>query len=254
MTHRGDTGRMVEPVPGYSYPVVSRPISEAQLLRELGGMLSRAGLDGDGGPAATAWFWDPLDAEHEENPRRYAQVIPSERRFEFARAVLWLRPEHREGLLAHEVGHVLDPEADEDGADAAARRVIGVDIGYDNRWPGKGLQIARRQANPPPKGYSFWRACTDFQEPRGGHLVQYIKEHGKPISYTTFARHADLAPLRAAGHPAMYRISRPDNWAIAFYRSRLPSGMPVYFFDWSRIEHVFVPSEVDLEREYGLLD
>lgn len=243
-----------EPVPGYSYPVLRQPISEAQLLRELDSMLERAGLAGDGGPAATAWFWGPLDAEHEENPRRYAQVIPQQRRFEFARAILWLPPEHREGLLAHEVGHVLDPEADEDGADAAARRVTGVDIGYDRRWPGKGLQVARRRLNPAPRGYTFWRACTDFTEPRGGELVNYIKRNATKITYPTFARYVDLGPLREAGHPAMYRVSAPQNWAIAFYRSRLPSGMPVYFFDWSRIEHVFVPAEVDLDLEYLRLE
>jgi len=55
--------------------------------------------------------------------------------------------------------------------------------------------------------------------------------------------------LRRENHPATYRMSCADNWAISFWRSRLPSGARVYYFDWSRIEHVFVAGEVSFDRE-----
>jgi len=44
-------------------------------------------------------------------------------------------------------------------------------------------------------------------------------------------------------------MSCKDNWAISYWRSQLPSGVLVYYFDWSRIEHVFVDREIVLEFE-----
>lgn len=132
---------MREPVHPYRYPV-DPAIPEQQLVAELGELLQRGGLVGDGGPMAQVWLWDPLDVEHARNPRRYAQVIPDWRRFEFARATLQLPRCQRLGLLAHEVGHVLAPDGGEDEADQAAADILGVPIAYDERWPGKGLQIA----------------------------------------------------------------------------------------------------------------
>lgn len=85
----------------------------------------------------------PLDAEHARNPRRYAQVRagPSPR-MEVARAIQELPPEQRLGLYAHEVGHFIWPSGGEVDADMAAEGLLGVRIGYDRRWPGKGLQTA----------------------------------------------------------------------------------------------------------------
>lgn len=129
-----------EPIAPYRYPVLAAPIPEQQLVTELSDLLAQAGVTDDS--TASIWLWDPLDVEHAKNPRRYAQVIPAEQRFEFARATLQLPYCNRLALLAHEVGHVIDPEGGEDDADAAAQRVLGVRIGYDKRWPGKGMQVA----------------------------------------------------------------------------------------------------------------
>lgn len=121
------------------YPVLRRPIPSSQLAQELAALLIRAGIDPR---KATIAFPVSLEVVHRQNPRRYAQVTTDTMAFEFATATLRLHPEHRLGLLAHEVGHVICPGCDEDGADAAARRALGVRIGYDTRWPGKGLQVA----------------------------------------------------------------------------------------------------------------
>lgn len=99
----------------------------------------------------------------------------------------------------------------------------------------------------PSKSYRFWANCIQLT----GELVQYLtdSERAVQITYGTFARHADLEPLREEGHPATYRMSCKSNWAISYWRSELPSGVRVYFFDWSRIEHVFVDREIVLEIE-----
>jgi len=102
------------------------------------------------------------------------------------------------------------------------------------------------------KDYKFWLSCPQMT----GELVQYMTDpdRAEQITYSTFARHADLAPMRKEKHPAMYRVSCESNWAISFWRSRLPSGVRVYYFDWSRIEHVFVSGDVSFGREVALLE
>lgn len=92
-----------------------------------------------------------LDAEHYRNARRFAEVQPEVAHFAFSHAVLHLHAPYRLGVLAHEVGHVLCAygvgcEVDsESGADDAARSVLKVSIGYDQRnFPGRGLQRGTR--------------------------------------------------------------------------------------------------------------
>ena len=120
-------------------PSLSKPIPMARLAAELRDLLVVAGIDPH---RATIEFSPALDAEHRHNPRRYACVNTSRPAFSFARATLWLPQAQRRGLLAHEVGHVLVPNGTEADADRAAYRVLGIRIGYDRRWPGKGLQTA----------------------------------------------------------------------------------------------------------------
>ena len=86
-------------------------------------------------------------------------------------------------------------------------------------------------------------------------LVQFITDDARAqqVTYGTFVRHADVVPLRVEEHPATYRMSALDNWSISFWKSVLPSGRRIYFFDWSRIEHVFVDGAVDLSREMRVL-
>ncbi len=103
-----------------------------------------------------------------------------------------------------------------------------------------------------PSRFQYWRSCPELTM----EVVQYITDDDrtKKITYKTFAKHADLSRLRAQDHPAMWRISAPDNWAISFWKSQLPSGRPIYYFDWSRIEHVFIDpnNPPTLEEEHRL--
>lgn len=122
-------------------PALERPIPFDQMFAELGWVCDMGGIDD------FDLQLDPgVTAEHERNPRRYAQVtaLDNPPLFEFAEQTLVLPWRHRLGLYAHEVGHVLDPDPakTEPGADQTALRELGIQIGYDRRWPGKGLQVA----------------------------------------------------------------------------------------------------------------
>lgn len=125
---------------GHKHPKRKKPVSRAKIERELLALYRQAGLEGP----LRIKFTKDLEATHEHNRRRYAQVRPFDDppTFEFAPQTVWLPDRHRRALLAHEVGHVLDPEGGEDDADAAAECYTGVKIGYDRRWPGKGLQVS----------------------------------------------------------------------------------------------------------------
>lgn len=124
-----------------TFPQLGRAISFDQLYCELCWVCDLGEVD------ELDVVLDPsVTAEHLKNPRRYAQVtaLDDPPTFEFADQILLLPWSHRLGLYAHEVGHVLDPDPNktEPGADATALRELGIRIGYDRRWPGKGLQVA----------------------------------------------------------------------------------------------------------------
>jgi len=101
------------------------------------------------------------------------------------------------------------------------------------------------------KPFKFWASCPQLE----GELIHHLVDCDRAvrITYGTFARHVDLEELRKQDHPAMYRMSCPDNWAISFWKSWLPSRTLVYYFDWSRIEHIFVDRETSLKKELELL-
>jgi hypothetical protein len=140
-----DQDHAPRPNPGHPHPRIKLPVSRMQVEGELAHLHREAGLRG---VPQVSWPAD-LTRLHEQKPRRYAQVFTGvgpgqqEPRYELAEQTRWLPEPQRLGVLAHEVGHVLDPTGGEDGADAAAERAFGVPITYDQRWVGKGLQTVR---------------------------------------------------------------------------------------------------------------
>jgi len=132
----------------HAIPRRERPVSEAQFRAELADTLRRAGID----RPFTLTFADHVSARHARDPRAYAEVHCESLTFAFAHEARELPDENRLALIAHEVGHAVDPLATENGADRAAERALGIRIVYDPRWPGKGLQrlapVARNPGTP----------------------------------------------------------------------------------------------------------
>ena len=149
---RGKRLPSLNPSPGHTHPMLAEPVPRGRVIGELYDLYYRTGLPGD---PELSWP-NSMAKTHARDSRRYAQVFigagPSANgqgrpRVELAEQVRWLPRQHRRGLLAHEIGHALAPDGTEDDADEAALEATGVRIGYDHRWPGKGLQVARR-SNP----------------------------------------------------------------------------------------------------------
>lgn len=122
-------------------PKLRNPITKQTLREEMTVLANTADIG-----SFDVKFPASLDAEHDENPRRYAQCAVEIPLFEFAHAILELPWPQRLGLYAHEIGHVVAwrtvGEHSEDDADRYAYEALGVRIEYDMRWPGKGLQRA----------------------------------------------------------------------------------------------------------------
>ncbi len=138
----------------HSHPSLRRPVPRSRVESELWSLYEKAGLSGR---PSVVWT-EELRRTHDKNTRRYAQVLPGrDPRFELAPQVARLPWRNREALLAHEIGHVLDPEGGEDDADEAAFQALGVKIGYDRRWPGKGLQV---RVNPDDRLRSLEREAA----------------------------------------------------------------------------------------------
>lgn len=120
-------------------PRLKKPISWEQVRSEVEFLAAFGGVEYGG-----VEHHKPLDREHARNNRRYAQVRLDDGVIELADAVRRLPRAHRLALYAHELGHLADPTGTELGADRQALKRFGVVIGYDDRWPGKGLQYALR--------------------------------------------------------------------------------------------------------------
>lgn len=112
-----------------------------------------------------------MGERHERDPRSYAQVVmKGAPHVELAPQAVWLPDPQRRALLAHEVGHRLRPGSEQDADDAAAE-VLGVQIDYDPRWPGKGLQVQTNgecyplQRNP-------WAGAVPYVSPRERALTE----------------------------------------------------------------------------------
>lgn len=142
----------------HGHPQLGRPIARERLAEEFTALARKAGI----ADTCAIDISEHMRSVHSRNARRYAEVDPDGLHFYFAPQTLWLPPENRRGLIAHELGHVLCRDlpggGSEDDADQAAWRVLGVGISYDGRWPGKGLQTASVR-NPPYSGWvdGWWR-------------------------------------------------------------------------------------------------
>lgn len=138
---------MSETCPHHAHPELATPIDKQLFRAELGAILLAAGLSEEEIKGVTLEFPRELEERHKIDPRAYAEIGPEHLLFRFAPQALALPEENRLGLICHEVGHLLDPPATENGADRAVERQLGVRILYDPRWPGKGLQRLEKRGS-----------------------------------------------------------------------------------------------------------
>jgi hypothetical protein len=79
--------------------------------------------------------------DHEENRRQYAHTFHYPGTICLAREFWELPKEFRDGILLHEIGHMLaGPEGTEAEATEAAERFFGVEIRYVDSPYGKNLE------------------------------------------------------------------------------------------------------------------
>lgn len=97
--------------------------------------------------------------------------------------------------------------------------------------------------NAAPRGLAFFATCVDWPRERLGAL-HYLIRHGEEITRKTFLRHVDRDALREiedglcyARHPSQ-GLTMAADWHVAYYRLRA-FGVVLYWFQHSRIEHVF---------------
>lgn len=190
-------------MPGHRHPRRRYPVDRSQVEAELAQLYRQAGFQGR---PVVGWPND-LTSLHERNHRRYAQVFPGEGdpklggrgvpRFELAEQARWLPREHRRGLLAHEVGHAIDPGSEKD-ADRAAHEHLGVKIAYDRRWPGKGLQVALSNPSDDVRLRELERLANEGSEEaflrfaaiaaRAGLLLQGVGDEAPLFFYRAIGR------------------------------------------------------------------
>lgn len=84
-----------------------------------------------------------------------------------------------------------------------------------------------------------------------GDFINFLTDNAKEISYRTMKK---AIPDFTQEHPYPDGIPLSKDWSVSFWKSRTPSGIPVYFFDHSSIEFIFVPrnSGFDVEKEEKL--
>jgi len=72
-----------------------------------------------------------------------------------------------------------------------------------------------------------------------GEEISKMSERARQVTYSTFRKRCmGLAEIeRALGYDK--HLSMKDDWAVSFHKSKY-RGARVFYFDHSRIEHVFV--------------
>lgn len=174
-----------DPCDRHGHPRLRRPVPREKIRSELGKLYHQAGYEG---PVRLDWP-ESLGRTHDRNWRRYAQVATHARppAFELAPQTRWLPARHRRGLLAHEIGHVLEPRGTEDDADVAAWEALGIDVGYDHRWPGKGLQVARNPEAERAKRARTVAGLIIYAETAEQHdLAKYVARRWVELGWVTW--------------------------------------------------------------------
>jgi hypothetical protein len=106
--------------------------------------------------------------------------------------------------------------------------------------------------------YYFLTSCVGWSgrgcgpERDAGRDIQRMVDGARDVSRSTFLKHVDRGNLREveamlgyAEHPSQ-GLTMAGDWHVSYHRGRF-CGMPVYYFVWSAIEHIFMRPE-DMRR------
>lgn len=104
---------------------------------------------------------------------------------------------------------------------------------------GAGGDTARAVKHSDYREWNFAFDCVSANAATISHII----DKGERVELRTIARALGAALNEwAAGHRYSRSFPLSKDWAVGFYRSWLPDGTPVWYVDWSAIEHVFVPA------------
>lgn len=107
------------------------------------------------------------EAEHRRNRRQYAHTYHYADTICVCRALWELPKSYRDGILLHEIGHLLaGPDGGEADANQAAREVLGTQIEYEDSPYGRKLERLKnmsgaRIVNRQRVGNAAWEADKD---------------------------------------------------------------------------------------------
>lgn len=96
--------------------------------------------------------------------------------------------------------------------------------------------------------YAFFNNCVGWPSRHvhgNGGLIQMV-DFARPITRATFLRHVDRESLNDTAHSlGIEDWSETANDGYIGYCFSRVNGIPCYYFDHSRIEHVFTPNGID---------
>jgi len=67
--------------------------------------------------------------------------------------------------------------------------------------------------------------------------LEYILENAEEIEWLEFKKNVNLDQVSHYNNPDLPSIDK--DWSVVFYKSQLPNGKIVYFYDHSHIEYVY---------------
>jgi hypothetical protein len=105
----------------------------------------------------------------------------------------------------------------------------------------------------------FLTSCVGWsgrgRNPNPGADIQRMVDGARDISRTTFLKHVNRENLREieamlcySEHPSQ-GLTMAGDWHVSYHRGKF-CGMPVYYFVWSAIEHIFMRIP-DIRRVLG---